>query len=157
MADTIASQILSLGFEVDERSAKNALARIQGLRSGLNTLASQTKALAVTTSGLTNEYGKFSAKAIQARNELLKGTQAAKEQITVLGRLKSAQGQASGGGDEGGGGGIGVGRTASKVGRGLRVLGFADLGGISTSLGRLSSAASAAVSYKWAWRAVSRR
>lgn len=119
--DTIASQILQLSFDTDPTSVKNTLAQVQNLRSGLNGLVADTKKLSTTTSGLTNDYGKLSAKAVEARNNLLKGTQAMKDQITVADRLAKVQRDTA---SAGGIGGSGTGGAASEVrliGKGLKL------------------------------------
>lgn len=118
MADTIADKILSLAFVADQKSTKDTLAQIAQLRASLNTITSQQKALSLSTDGIGNSYAKMSAKAVQARNEFLKGTTAVKEQISVLERLRQAQNRV----DAGGGGGGGTNASDVRlIGKGLKL------------------------------------
>lgn len=87
-----------------------------------------------------NGYKQSSQKAVEYRNQILKGTQALKEQITVLQRYSQAQNAASSGGGGGGGaaGGGGLGRALKVAG------GAANLAGLDTAIPQLGQLASQA-------------
>lgn len=124
-------------------SFKVAKSELEQSRRALADLVKEAKDLSLWGDKLSGSYRlvsdnlkNVSAKAVEARNNFLKGTQAFKEQISVLDRLKSAQASANTGGDTSGGAG---GSTAGRV---LRTAGNAlNLAGIDTGIGQLGAIA----------------
>lgn len=136
---------LRLSFTIDQARAKAATKSVSGLDKTVKDLDSSLKTLAKTagTTGAAvgNGLKRFSAEQVSVRNELLKGTQALKEQVTVLDLYKqklAATQQGSGGG---GGGLLGkLGSTGSAVGAVLSGAGAGQLGQIASIGGQLGSA-----------------
>lgn len=137
---TVSDRILKLGFDVDEQSTKAVAKQVDGLRKSLVDLESQEKKLNRTNVDLGNSYASMSAKAVQARNEILKGTKAFKDQETVLDRLRKKQAEANKPGGGGGGSGGAAPALAAAVGGSLNAAGLGELGGISTGAGQVINA-----------------
>lgn len=125
-------------------SFKVAKSELEQSRRALSDLVKEAKDLSLWGDKLSGTYRvvgdnlkSVTAKAIENRNNFLKGTQAFKEQITVLDRLKSARAAA-----ESAGGGGATGSIAGGASRALRTTSSVlNLAGIDTNLGQLGAVA----------------
>lgn len=136
---------IPLSFRVAQSELAATQRAIKDLRQQLRSMAQEQKAAGAGFVSVGNDLSKFSARSIAARNEVLKGTAALKQQTIVLDeyRRKLAQTQAVGGVTGGAGAGkLGnVASAASALGGGLNAAGLGGAGDVAQGIGAIAQAA----------------